>query len=133
MHEDTAPARRSAAQNEALVLRILQDVAAPNSAYKIAVRTKALGSPLAPAQVYRSLKRLIRQGQVVRIETCNGYSVSLPGTDLHLFCTHCSAVTSLPCPALAHSLHQLAAAAGFDMSRAILETRGACARCRGVA
>lgn len=125
--------RRTAHQNEDVVLQVLHDAAAPPSAYDIAQQAHRHGAALAPAQVYRTLDRLIAQGRAVRIETRNAYALRRPDDDLHLICNRCQALVAITCPQLPGQLRALAGGAAFDMCRGVVEVRGTCARCRQLA
>ena len=114
---------------EAIVLSILGASSRPLGAYVIARKSRSLGVPLAPNQVYRILDRL--RGRVQRVETLNAY-VKRPGsTDAITLCRGCGRTSALDVK-IGGEIDWVCSAAGFRAERLIAEVVGRCSRCRGM-
>ncbi len=94
------------------------------SAYDIAARSAKTGKKLFPAQVYRTLARLIEQDRVSRIESLSAFVIKQEAGDICLIDGSGHLVGSAPAPDLVDRLVQLAEASGFKPCRTILEVHG---------
>lgn len=121
--------RRTPGEAQAHVVALLTRSNQPISAYAIVHRCAAEGYPIAPAQVYRALARLIGQGLVYRVESLAAYTLWRAPFDICLICDRCHAIQLLPDPALAAQLAERARRFGFTPARMIIESRGRCAEC----
>jgi Fur family zinc uptake transcriptional regulator len=88
---------------------------------------------LAPQTVYRSLDRLIAEGQAHRLESVNAFvACAHPnhrGVAIFAICDECSAVTEFNETDAVNSLGALAKKAKFDVRQMTLELRGRCKFC----
>ncbi len=123
--------RRSASENDALVLTQLQQTNRPISAYDIAARVSRTSSVMVPNQVYRTLARLMAQGRVVRIESLAAYFPAQEHGDICLICTQCHAVSFRSAPETVAMLGMLARGHGYAVRRTIIEASGKCPSCLG--
>ena len=124
-----SPRRRNACENEALVMHAIATANAPLSAYDIARATCRTGSPMVPAQVYRSLTRLIERGQVLRIESLNAYLRRDGESDACLICEDCNHVRMIAMPVLRACMGEVADGTGFAVEQCVIEVRGHCPDC----
>lgn len=134
-----AVAERCAAQGLQLtpvrrrVLEILLARHRALGAYDIldVLREEGLGSQ--PPVAYRALDFLTRHGFAHRIEGLNAFAACThPGEDhdaAFLICTGCGAVAEAPVDPARAALSQTARAAGFTISRLVLEAQGLCPAC----
>lgn len=121
--------RRSASENDELVMAQLRQANRPVSAYDIAARVSRFGRPMVPNQVYRTLARLVDQGHVVRIESLAAYFPAQKNGDMCLICSQCGSVSFLSVGHQESMLRKLAEACGYSISRTIIEAHGRCAAC----
>lgn len=119
-------AKRTSAELEAIVLSILRVSPRPLGAYVIARRSRSLGAPLAPNQVYRILGRL--EGRVRRVETLNAYFEADDDGNAILSCRACGR-TAMIAINLGGQLTPLCDATGFRPHRTIVEIMGRCRDC----
>lgn len=119
------------------VLEALLESHVPASAYDIIDRLAEDGPRPAPITVYRALDFLAEQGFVHRIESRNAYvaccHVHEAGETVFLLCDKCGAAGEATSQKLAGPIATIAAEAGFEARRSVLEIRGLCARCRAAA
>lgn len=122
------------------VLDVLLASHVPVTAYEIMDRIGAAGRRPSPISVYRALDFLVANRFAHRIESRNaflacahGHEPEAEGRDpmlVFLLCEACGAAAEAEPPALAAAIAAIAAGAGFEVSSAVLELRGLCARCR---
>ncbi|BBE73144.1 Fur family transcriptional regulator [Oharaeibacter diazotrophicus] len=122
------------------VLDVLLDSHVPVTAYEIMDRIGATERRPSPISVYRALDFLVANRFAHRIESRNaflacshGHGEAEAGRDpmlVFLLCEACGAAAEAEPPALAAALADIAGAAGFQLSAAVLELRGVCAACR---
>ena len=116
------------------VLEALLESHVPASAYDIIDRLAGDGPRAAPITIYRALDFLSEQGFVHRIESRNAYvaccHVHEAGEVVFLLCDKCGAAGEVTSKQLAGPIAAIAAEAGFEPRRSVLEIRGLCARCR---
>lgn len=119
-------AKRTSAELEAIVLAILRASPRPLGAYVIARKSRSLGAPLAPNQVYRILDRL--RGCVRRVETLNAYFAATDDGAAILSCRACGRTGTLAID-LGDALATLCDATGFRPHGAVVEIIGLCREC----
>jgi len=122
----------------AAVLEILLESHAALGAYEVLRRLGAArGAAPQPPIAYRALDFLVANGLAHRIERLNAFvACARPGarhTAAFMICTGCGAVAEIPGEAAARGLSASAAAAGFDIDRAVVEAEGSCPDCRDAA
>ncbi len=91
-----------------------------------------------PPVVYRSLDRLVKAGQIHRLEGLNAYfachghhhSATPP---VFAVCTCCNRVEEWSVEAVDHAFAKMAETMGFAIEARTIDLRGLCARCRGLA
>jgi Fur family zinc uptake transcriptional regulator len=122
------------------VLQALLESHVPASAYDVIDRLAEHGAPrLAPISVYRALEFLTANNFAHRIESMNAYVACdrggdcEPGATLFLICDNCGAAAEATSGTLGSLIARETKARGFAPRRPVLEVRGLCARCRGVA
>ena len=119
--------KRTSAILEAVVLSILYASNAPLGAYVIARQARALGTPMAPNQVYRALERL--GPRVRRVETLNAF-VRAPGPPGAItLCRICGRTDALDVE-IDTEIDRICRAADFKAERVIAEIVGTCPKCR---
>ena len=115
-----------------MIVEELRGVGRPVSAYELIdrLRDKAL---LAPQTVYRSLDRLIADGQAHRLESLNAFVAcrhpSHEGAAVFAICEDCGTVTEFDEPQAIERLQAWAKKAKFAVDRLTLELRGHCRMC----
>ena len=115
-----------------MIVEELRGVGRPVSAYELIdrLRDKAL---LAPQTVYRSLDRLIADGQAHRLESLNAFVAcrhpSHEGAAVFAICEDCGTVTEFDEPQAVERLQAWARKAKFAVDRLTLEIRGRCRMC----
>jgi len=124
--------RRPAPEQDRMIVEALRGVGRPVSAYELIdrLREKAL---LAPQTVYRSLDRLIADGQAHRLESLNAFVAcrrpSHEGAVVFAICDDCGTVTEFDEPAAIDRLLAWARKAKFAVDQMTLEIRGRCRAC----
>lgn len=120
--------RRPAREQDNMIIETLRRMGGqPVSAYELIdqLRDKAV---LAPQTVYRSLDRLIADGQAHRLESLNAFIAcrhpSHRGAAVFAICDDCSAVTEFNEAAAVNSLASWAKKAKFGVRQMTLELRG---------
>lgn len=126
--------RRSAAEQDQMLLEVLRQAEAPVSAYDL-IEMLRPSAVLAPQTVYRSLDRLIETGRAHRLESLNAY-VSCRHPDHHeatafAICQRCRKVIEFDEKRVSSHLKSWASDNDFDVMQVTLELRGTCADCRG--
>ena len=125
--------RRPANEQDKIIVDALRGVGRPVSAYELIDELRSKIS-LAPQTVYRSLDRLIAEGQAHRLESLNAFvacrHASHEGeTAVFAICNDCGTVTEFDEPAAVESLAAWARKAKFAVDRMTLELRGRCRAC----
>lgn len=123
-----APVRRRCGEIDDLIRGILAAGGTPLSAYDISARASAGGRRIAPAQVYRTLDRLVRRHWALRIEMLGAYVMRPESADLCLVCLGCRGVEFVEDAAL-RTIHADAAGRHFRLATAPVEARGLCGTC----
>ena len=114
-----------------LVEDLLKQASAPASAYDLARLAGEREERLYPAQVYRALAELVRQGRVRWIEALNAYcpTLSTPGAIVFV-CNDCSRAFQHDHPEIDTALHLALENHGLRLDRLIVEATGKCNECR---
>jgi Fur family zinc uptake transcriptional regulator len=125
--------RRPAPEQDKMIAEALRDVGRPVSAYELIEELRSKAS-LAPQTVYRSLDRLIAEGQAHRLESLNAFvacrHASHEGeTAVFAICNDCGTVSEFDEPAAVDRLAAWARKAKFAVDRMTLELRGRCRDC----
>ena len=125
--------RRPAPEQDKMIVEALRDVGRPVSAYELIEELRSKAS-LAPQTVYRSLDRLIADGQAHRLESLNAFvacrHASHEGeTAVFAICNDCGTVSEFDEPAAVDRLAAWARKAKFGVDRMTLELRGRCREC----
>jgi Fur family zinc uptake transcriptional regulator len=125
--------RRPAPEQDKMIVEALRDVGRPVSAYELIEELRDKAS-LAPQTVYRSLDRLIAEGQAHRLESLNAFvacrHASHEGeTAVFAICHDCGTVSEFDEPAAVDRLAAWARKAKFAVDRMTLELRGRCREC----
>ena len=125
--------RRPAPEQDKMIVEALRDVGRPVSAYELIEELRDKAS-LAPQTVYRSLDRLIAEGQAHRLESLNAFvacrHASHEGeTAVFAICNDCGTVSEFDEPAAVDRLAAWARKAKFAVDRMTLELRGRCRDC----
>ena len=121
-------ARRRCGDIDELVQGILAAGKGPLSAYDIAGQASQGGHRIVPAQVYRTLARLIRQRRVLRVEMLSAYVLRPASADLCLVCLECRSVQLIENEAL-RTIHADAVGRRFRLAVAPVEAGGLCEAC----
>ncbi len=124
--------RRAAPEQDKMIADALRDVGRPVSAYELIEELREKAS-LAPQTVYRSLDRLIADGQAHRLESINAFVAcrhpSHEGTAVFAICNDCGTVSEFAEPAAVDRLAAWARKSKFTVERMTLELRGRCREC----
>jgi Fur family zinc uptake transcriptional regulator len=120
------------------VLGVVKAARAPLGAYEVMTQLAgALGRPVAPPTVYRSLDYLCRIGLVVRLESKNAFvarrNPQAPPADAYFICGQCGVAEEATNPSLGSVIDHSAVALGFRIERRVVEMAGTCARCQTTA
>lgn len=124
--------RRPAPEQDKMIVEALRGVGRPISAYELIEELRDQAS-LAPQTVYRSLDRLIAEGQAHRLESLNAFVAcrhpSHEGAVVFAICDDCGTVTEFDEPAAIERLSAWARKAKFAVDQMTLELRGQCRAC----
>lgn len=124
--------RRAAPDQDKMIAEALRGVGRPVSAYELIEELRDKAS-LAPQTVYRSLDRLIADGQAHRLESINAFVAcrhpSHEGAAVFAICNDCGTVTEFDEPVAVDRLAAWARKTKFAVERMTLELRGRCRSC----
>lgn len=124
--------RRSAADQDKIIVAALRDAGRPVSAYELMEQLKGSGVT-APPTVYRALQRLIDDGLAHRLESLNAFvACNHPHhTTKAVFaiCDGCGSVTEFDSAAAIKALQAWAKGSEFQIRTMTLELRGNCKDC----
>lgn len=106
----------------------------PASAYDIAEAvSKSEGRRVAANSVYRILDLFVTSNLAMRVESANAYVANQHPGCLHdcifLICDNCGTTTHVDDDSLSGGVRKVAAKAGFEASRPVIEVRGRCGDC----
>lgn len=125
--------RRSAPDQDKLIVEALRGVGRPLSAYEIIDQLKDKGLT-APPTVYRALNRLIEDGLAHRLESLNAFVACRhphhDGTAVFAICNTCGGVREFHEPEAVKRLKSAASASGFAVKEMTIELRGICQDCQ---
>jgi len=131
MAENTGK-RRPAHEQDTMIIEALRGMGQPVSAYELIEQLRNR-TTLAPQTVYRSLDRLIAEGQAHRLESLNAFVAcrhpSHRGAVVFAICDDCRSVTEFNEADAVNSLAAWAKKAKFDVRQMTLELRGRCKTC----
>lgn len=126
--------RRSAPDQDKLIVDALRDVGRPLSAYEIIGHLKDEGLS-APPTIYRALNRLIEDGLAHRLESLNAFVACRhphhEGAAVFAICDGCGSVREFHDADSVKSLKVAAVEAEFTVKEMTIELRGRCKDCRG--
>ena len=114
------------------VLRLLLESPEPAKAYDLLANLDGEGSAKPPT-IYRALDFLQEAGLAHKIESLNAYVACGHASHRHsavfLICDICHGAEELHAEATSEALRAETAAAGFNMTRAVIEVHGTCRDC----
>ncbi|MEO0982375.1 MAG: Fur family transcriptional regulator [Pseudomonadota bacterium] len=115
------------------VLRLLLESSEPAKAYDLLANLDGEGSAKPPT-IYRALDFLQEVGLAHKIESLNAYVACGHASHAHsavfLICEGCGGAEELHAVGAIEALRAETEAAGFDMTRAVIEARGVCRTCQ---
>ena len=124
--------RRSAADQDKIIVEALRGVGRPLSAYELIEEVRGKGVS-APPTVYRALQRLIEDGLAHRLESLNAFvACDHPhhhGKAVFAICDACGSVKEFDNPAAVKSLQAWAGKNDFKIRSMTMEIRGRCGDC----
>lgn len=124
--------RRSAADQDKIIVEALRDAGRPVSAYELIEQVRGHGVT-APPTVYRALQRLIDDGLAHRLESLNAFVACNhphhPGKAVFAICDACGIVTEFDSASAIRTLQTWAKANDFKVRSMTLELRGRCKAC----
>ena len=124
--------RRSAADQDKIIVSALRDAGRPVSAYELIEQVRGHGVT-APPTVYRSLQRLIEDGLAHRLESLNAFVACNhphhPGKAVFAICDSCGTVEEFDSASAIKTLQTWAKANAFQVRSMTLELRGRCKEC----
>ena len=125
--------RRTGTEHAQSVMNALRKADRPISAYEI-MAAIGNGRDLAPATVYRALDRLVREGQVHKLESLNAFIAcrhpEQHATPAFAICDCCGTVTEFSPRELVAGLAKWCRASAFELKTATLELHGTCQSCQ---
>lgn len=124
--------RRTAADQDKIIVEALRGVNRPVSAYELIDQLRDKGVT-APPTVYRALNRLIDDGLAHRLESLNAFvACKHPhhrGKAVFAICGECGTVTEFDSDPAVKGLLAWARKAEFQVNAMTLELRGVCRNC----
>jgi Fur family zinc uptake transcriptional regulator len=124
--------RRSAADQDKIIVEALRGVGRPVSAYELIEQVRAKGVS-APPTIYRALQRLIDDGLAHRLESLNAFvACDHPhhsGKAVFAICDSCGTVKEFDSPTAVKSLQTWAGKNDFNIRTMTMELRGRCNDC----
>lgn len=124
--------RRSAADQDKIIVEALRGVGRPLSAYELIEEVRGKGVS-APPTVYRALQRLIEDGLAHRLESLNAFvACDHPhhhGKAVFAICDACGSVKEFDNPAAVKNLQAWAGKNDFKVRSMTMEIRGRCGDC----
>lgn len=124
--------RRSAADQDKIIVEALRDIGRPVSAYELIEQVREKGVT-APPTVYRALQRLIDEGLAHRLESLNAFVACNhqhdSGKAIFAICDTCGTVSEFDSPAAIKNLQAWAKSNEFQVRSMTLELRGRCKTC----
>lgn len=124
--------RRTAGEQDRMIVEVLAQARGPVSAYEIIDRLRSEAT-LAPQTVYRALDRLIAAGSAHRLESLNAFVAcshkTHKGAALFAICEDCRMVTEFDDETAVGSLGAWARRTNFTVRAMTLELRGRCRLC----
>lgn len=131
----TPAKRRSAADQDKIIVEALRGAGRPVSAYELIEQVRGFGVT-APPTVYRALQRLIDDGLAHRLESLNAFvACNHPhhaGKAVFAICDTCGTVTEFDSASAIKTLQAWAKGAAFEVRSMTLELRGTCQACGAV-
>ncbi len=121
--------RRSAKVVDALVLSAITDSSKPLTVYAVAQSSSNLGQPLVPVQVYRSVARLLKRGEIERIASSSAFVRAQIKHSIHLLCADCGSCETVAAKQAHQVVTKLCLEKDFDARERHLEVSGHCGRC----
>jgi Fur family zinc uptake transcriptional regulator len=126
------PKRRTAADQDKIIVEALRGVGRPVSAYELIEEVRAKGVS-APPTVYRALQRLIDDGLAHRLESLNAFVACKhphhPGKAVFAIYDACGTVREFDSGTAIKALQAWAKNNDFQVRSMTLELRGRCAAC----
>ncbi|MEM1086856.1 MAG: transcriptional repressor [Pseudomonadota bacterium] len=114
------------------VLQLLVDSDKPAKAYDLLANLDGEGSPKPPT-IYRALDFLLHVGLAHKIESLNAYVACGHADHAHsavfLICDECGTAEEIHADVTSNALNAETGAAGFSISKAVIEARGTCRNC----
>lgn len=127
---------RKSTKGEAMqsdILYLLHGADQAMSAYDILAVLRKVAPRLAPMTVYRALKTLCANGQVLRIESLNAYAPrqteDTDGPVILSICDKCGALRETVAPEVLVSLTRMARQSGIEPTHHVVEIHGQCSDC----
>ncbi len=124
--------RRSAADQDKIIVAALRDAGRPISAYELIEQVRGSGVT-APPTVYRALQRLIDDGLAHRLESLNAFVACKhphhTNKAVFAICDDCGTVTEFDSATAIKALQAWAKSAEFQVRSMTLELRGTCKTC----
>lgn len=115
------------------VTAVLASSQSPMGAYEISrVVGSKRGRPVHPNTVYRIIRSMIEDNQVLPVAYCNGFLLrdqAILGEVMILLCKQCKSARQLTAQALAERLASLSLGVAFRSTRVHLEVLGRCPSC----
>lgn len=126
---DRGSKKIGAAEMSALILSILDQSDRPLTAYGIQAQAAAAGVQLYPTQIYRTVRRLVEEARVTRIETANAYMASRTAAAAIAVCGSCGRAFPFPIGSAFNECTETLRASGFAMDNLVIEALGECRDC----
>lgn len=126
---DRKPKKIGADEMSALILSILEQADRPLTAYGIQAQAAAAGVQLYPTQIYRTVRRLVEDARVTRIETANAYMASVTAAAAIAICRSCGRAFPFSIGSALNECTATLRASGFVMDNLVIEALGECRDC----